>query len=112
MVQLNEKTRLIESISVDGEKLELKQEFVWYAASAPQDQNMLTGLNSAIYKLRTNQTDPFPIQVQKEIAISIFKGFSLVYKFSKGMHLLDAIDVFQDNLFKKSISSTTVGSVK
>ena len=76
-VNLNEITGLIQSISVDDQKLELEQEMVWYAARAPQDRNVWTGVNSAIYKLRTNQTNPFPIPRQKKISISIYKGLFL-----------------------------------
>ena len=75
MVQLNEKTGLIESISVDDEKLELEQEILWYSAKEPQDKNAWTGVNSAIYKLRTNQTNPFPVRKEERITVSIFKGF-------------------------------------
>ena len=75
MVQLNDKTGLIESISVDNETLELEQEILWYPAKEPQDKNAWTGVNSAIYKLRTNQTNPFPMQKEEGISVSIFKGF-------------------------------------
>ena len=77
-VQLNRKTGLIESISVDDYKLELEQEFLWYAAETPFDGNIFTGLNSAMYKLRTVTPYPRPIRMQNnKIAVSIFKGCSL-----------------------------------
>jgi len=77
-VQLNQKTGLIESISVDDYKLELEQEFLWYAAKTPFDGNIFTGLNSAMYKLRTLTPYPRPIQMpNNKIAVSIFKGCSL-----------------------------------
>jgi len=75
MVKLNETTGLIESISVDGQKLELEQEILWYAAREPQDKNRWTGLNSAIYMLRTKQTNPFSMLKPGEgVPVSIFKG--------------------------------------
>ncbi len=76
MVELHKTTGLIESISVDGQKLELEQEIVWYAAKEPRDRNVWTGVNSALYMLQTNQTNPFPIPRQnEEIYVKIFKGF-------------------------------------
>jgi len=78
VVQLNEKTGLIESISVDDDKLEVEQEILWYPAKEPQDKNAWTGVNSAIYKLRTNQTNPFPVPKEERISVSIFKGFTAI----------------------------------
>ncbi len=82
MVQLNEKTGFVKSISVDGYKLELEQEFLWYAARTPQDGDIFTGLNSAMYKLRTHKPYPFPIQTQDGIAVLIFKGCLLSFNFN------------------------------
>lgn len=79
MAQINEKTGLIESISVDNEKLELKQELLWYAARGPRSiDNKTASQGSGHYFFRSNETKAFTMNKQKIISVSIYKGFAVV----------------------------------
>jgi len=96
-VQLNKTTGFIESVCVDDQKLELEQEIAWYAAREPEDKNAWTGLNSAIYMLRTNQTNPFPTQKLEGISVLIYKGSLASDLDLLGVCMFDSID-FQEVL--------------
>ena len=78
MVQLNQKTGLIQSVSVDDQKLELEQEILWYAAREPQyyDSGYLKNRGSGIYMFGSNQTNPFPMRNPQGIFVSIYKGLN------------------------------------
>ena len=77
MVRLNETTGLIQSVSVDGEKLDLEQEILWYAAREPRMKNYTKNLMrkpSGFYIFRPNQTEPFPMRNKEGVPVSIYKG--------------------------------------
>lgn len=77
IVHLNETTGLIQSISTDGEKIELEQEFFWYASRKPLWKAFIrnhTRLGSGAYVFRPNQTNPFPIRATERVSVSIYKG--------------------------------------
>lgn len=76
-VRLNETTGLIQSISLDGEKLDLQQEILWYAAREPQLKNYTKSAirrGSGLYLFRPNQTNPFPARKNEGVSILIYKG--------------------------------------
>ena len=78
MVRLNETTGLIQSISLDGGKLDVEQEILWYAAREPQLKNYTKSAmrrGSGLYIFRPNQTSPFPARKQGGVSILIYKGY-------------------------------------
>lgn len=77
VIELNEKTGLIQAIHTDGKQLELEQEFLWYAAREPIEKKYTSFLwrkPSGAYIFRPNQTDPFPCRLKEGVSISIYKG--------------------------------------
>ena len=79
MVNLNATTGLIQSMSVDGEKLDLEQEILWYAAREPRMKNYTRNMMrrpSGFYIFRPNQTEPFLMRKREGLPFSIYKGFN------------------------------------
>ncbi len=76
-VQLNQKTGLIESITVDGNMIDLEQEILWYDARGPQMKNYSSFLMrraSGIHHFRSNHTEPFHLRSMEGLSVSIYKG--------------------------------------
>jgi len=72
---------LIQSVSIDGEETELKQEFFWYAGNnrgnmRPPNNEEGSAKASGAYLFRPNQSDPFPVRSNEEVATTIYKGTS------------------------------------
>ena len=64
-------------MSINGEKIELEQEILWYAARAPEKKKyrkLMWRRASGIYVFRPNGTNPLPIRNHEGVAVSIYKG--------------------------------------
>ena len=81
---MDENTGLIRSVMIDGNSIDLKQEFLWYASKKPGmiqrsngsglKSNSRPSKSSGAYLFRPNQTDPFPLTKSEVVTVSIYKG--------------------------------------
>lgn len=86
---MDDDTGLIRSVMIDGEQIDLKQEFLWYAGKNPGKikrskgsrglKNRINkGRPSGAYLFRPNQTDPFPLtKSDTGVTNTIYKGILL-----------------------------------
>jgi len=68
---------LIQSIYTDGKKVELEQEFLWYAARESVLKSWQWRKPSGAYIFRPNQTNPFPVKLNEGVSVSIYKGLCI-----------------------------------